>query len=128
MLNGNKSSNMSHIRESIILSKVELEEKSTGLRFDLPELGEFTTGFAVRFEGKVYAYVNKCAHVPVELDWNQGDFFNITKQYLICATHGAHYQPDSGYCVMGPCKGKRLQSLEVTEQENTITIFLSKIK
>ena len=118
---------MFHIRESIILSKFELEEKSTGLRFDLPELGEFATGFAVRFEGIVYAYVNKCAHVPVELDWNKGDFFNISKQYLICATHGAHYQPDSGYCVMGPCKGKWLQSLEVTEQENTITIFLSNI-
>ncbi len=119
---------MLNTREFIVLNKLELEEKSKGLRFNLPELGEFATGFAVRFEGKVYAYVNKCAHVPIELDWNQGDFFNITKQYLICSTHGAHYQPDSGYCVMGPCKGKHLQSLEVTEQDNTITIYLNNLK
>ncbi len=119
---------MSNIRESIVLMNTDLEEKSTGLRFALPELGEFATGFAIRFEGKVYAYVNKCAHVPVELDWNHGDFFDITKQYLICATHGAHYQPESGHCVMGPCKGKRLQTLEVTEQRNVITIHLSKLK
>ena len=99
-----------------------LVEKQHGIRFELPELGPRTTGFAVRYNGNVYAFVNQCAHVPVELDWNEGDFFDLTKNYLICATHGAHYQPDTGYCVMGPCKGRSLKAIHVTERDGGIYI------
>lgn len=105
----------------------DLQERGQGIRFELPELGERATGFAVRFEGRVHAYVNQCAHIPVELDWNEGDFFNITKDYLICATHGAHYQPDNGYCVMGPCKGQRLQAIDVYERNQQVMINLDSI-
>lgn len=109
-------------KDSIVLNSHDLQEKSLGLRFDLPQLGAHRTGFAIRFEGKAYAYVNQCAHVPVELDWKEGEFFTINKDYLICATHGAHYAPESGQCVFGPCKGKQLQSLPVTEMNQQIII------
>jgi nitrite reductase/ring-hydroxylating ferredoxin subunit len=109
--------------ENIISYKSEdLINEDKGIRFPLPALGEFATGFVVRFHGKPYAYVNKCAHVPVELDWNEGEFFTVQKDYLICATHGAHYQPDTGFCVMGPCKGKRLKAIEVIEKNQQIII------
>lgn len=110
--------------ERVICSSDVLEERGLGVRFALPELGERTTGFAVRYEGRVYAYVNRCAHVPVELDWNEGEFFDLTRDYLICATHGAHYQPNSGFCVMGPCKGQRLQALQVSERQQQVVIHL----
>ncbi len=112
---------------TITLDSHELHEKSLGLRFALPQLGEFASGFVVRYHGKAHAYVNQCAHVPVELDWNQGEFFTVSKDYLICATHGAHYAPDTGYCVMGPCKGKSLRALPVTEKNQQITIHLDKL-
>ncbi|MFM9834868.1 MAG: Rieske (2Fe-2S) protein [Methylophilaceae bacterium] len=110
--------------KTIKFNSHDLHEKSTGLRFPLPALGEFACGFVIRFEGKAYAYINQCAHVPVELDWNEGQFFTVSKDYLICATHGAHYAPDSGHCVYGPCKGKSLQSLPVTEMNQEITIHI----
>jgi nitrite reductase/ring-hydroxylating ferredoxin subunit len=106
----------------------ELIEKSTGLRFNVPHIGERATGFVVRFNGKPYAYLNQCAHVSVELDWQLGEFFNITKDYLICATHGAQYAPESGHCVLGPCKGKKLQAIEVIEVDNEIIVNLESIK
>jgi nitrite reductase/ring-hydroxylating ferredoxin subunit len=112
---------------TIIFDSHDLHEKSLGLRFKLPQLGDFATGFVVRFHGKAHAYVNQCQHVPVELDWEQGHFFTVSKDYLICATHGAHYSPDTGYCVMGPCKGKSLHALPVTEQNHQITIHLDKL-
>lgn len=111
-------------KNTIVIESSNLLEKSRGIRFALPVLGEFATGFVIRYHGKAHAYVNQCAHVPVELDWNQGEFFTLGKDYLICATHGAHYQPDTGYCIMGPCKGKSLQSLPVTEQNQQITIHI----
>lgn len=113
--------------ERVICPSQALEERGWGVRFDLPELGERTTGFVVRFAGKTHAYVNRCAHIPVELDWNEGDFFNISKDYLICATHGAHYEPTNGHCVMGPCKGQRLQAIDVFERNQQVVINLDSI-
>ncbi len=114
-------------KNTIVLDSRDLHEKSLGLRFPLPQLGEFATGFVVRYQGKAHAYVNQCAHVPVELDWNEGEFFTVGKDYLICATHGAHYRPDNGFCVMGPCKGKSLQMLPVTEQNQQIIIHIDQL-
>lgn len=113
--------------EAIILNSHDLIEKSTGLRFKLPQLGQFATGFVVRYHGIAHAYVNQCAHVSVELDWKQGEFFTAAKDYLICATHGAHYAPDTGFCVMGPCKGKSLQALPVTEHNQQIIIYTDQL-
>ena len=107
---------------TIKLNSHDLHEKALGLRFSLPVLGEFSTGFVIRYEGKAHAYVNQCAHVPVELDWNEGQFFTVNKDYLICATHGAHYEPSTGHCVFGPCKGQSLQSLPVVEMNQQIII------
>ena len=115
-------------QNTITLKSEALEDGAKGVRFSLPMLGEFATGFVVRFHGKPYAYVNQCAHVPIELDWNEGDFFTTQKDYLICSTHGAHYRPDNGFCVMGPCKGKSLKAIQVTEQNQEILINLDSIK
>lgn len=108
--------------ERVICESHMLVERKQGLRFALPELGERATGFVVRYNGTVYAFINQCAHIPVELDWNEGDFFDLSKNYLMCATHGAHYQPETGECVMGPCKGRKLQAIQVVERDNKILI------
>jgi nitrite reductase/ring-hydroxylating ferredoxin subunit len=110
--------------QRLICSGRELEEKGRGVRFDLPEFGERTTGFAVRYGGRIYGFVNRCAHVPVELDWEEGNFFDLTGHYLICATHGAHYEPESGKCAMGPCKGAVLQTLDMAERDGNIYLIL----
>ena|ERR1051325_9078911 len=114
--------------ERLICASHALVERAHGIRFDLPELGERRTGFVVRYDGKVYAYLNQCAHLSVELDWNEGDFFDLTRHYLICATHGAQYRPETGYCVLGPCKGRSLYPLEVVERDNEILINLDSLK
>lgn len=111
------------LSKKIVLNSNDLQEKSQGLRFDLPHLGEHTSGFVIRFNGIPYAYINQCAHMPVELDWNQGEFFTSEKDFLICATHGACYEPNTGHCVFGPCKGKQLQPLRVAEENQQVIIW-----
>lgn len=111
----------------VICRSDEVNEKSLGVRFSLPELGDRVTGFVVRYNGHLHAYVNRCAHLPVELDWNEGDFFNVSQDFLICATHGAHYQPETGECVMGPCKGGELRKLEVLERDGEVMLKLDSI-
>jgi len=34
---------------------------------------------------------------------------------LVCATHGATYEPASGRCIYGPCKGDSLTAIDILE-------------
>jgi nitrite reductase/ring-hydroxylating ferredoxin subunit len=53
----------------------------------------------------------------------EGEFFDKAGLYLICATHGATYEPDTGHCIMGPCKGQRLVALQVEERDNQVYLL-----
>ena len=97
-----------------------LLEGGRGVRFPVQAFGDKATGFVVRYHGAVHAYLNRCAHVPIELDWVEGEFFESSGLYLMCATHGAIYVPDSGYCAGGPCKGAKLRTIAVLEADGMI--------
>lgn len=98
-----------------ICSSDQLVEGGKGVRFRVTAGGDDATGFVVRYSGKPHAYLNRCAHVPIELDWAEGEFFETSGLYLMCSTHGAIYSPESGHCSGGPCKGGRLRAIAVSE-------------
>jgi nitrite reductase/ring-hydroxylating ferredoxin subunit len=58
--------------------------------------------FLINYEGRFYAYVNRCRHVPMAMDWVDNQFFAEQGRYLMCQTHNAYYEPQSGECVAGP--------------------------
>lgn len=113
--------------QTVIIRSDELMDGGKGVRFALPNSGANVTGFVIRHHGVAYAYVNQCAHVSVELDWEPGEFFTVQKDFLICATHGAHYRPDNGFCVAGPCKGRSLKAIPLHEQNGEITINIASV-
>jgi nitrite reductase/ring-hydroxylating ferredoxin subunit len=97
-----------------------LHEGGKGLRFPVTVSGAPGTGFVVRYQGQAYGYLNRCAHVPIELDWAEGEFFESSGLYLMCSTHGAVYLPSNGLCAGGPCKGGRLRPIAVQEQDGQL--------
>lgn len=99
----------------LICDSDQLEEGGLGVRFDVDWYGERAPAFVVRFDGAARAYLNRCGHVPVELDFNPGEFFDDSGLYFVCATHGALYAPESGACMGGPCNGRGLVKLDVCE-------------
>jgi nitrite reductase/ring-hydroxylating ferredoxin subunit len=106
--------------QRLICPSAALVDGELGVRFQVgPDVAP-RPAFAVRFGGRVYAYVNECRHQATELDWNHGEFFDSARLYLVCASHGAAYEPASGVCVMGPCRGKRLKSVPVFERDGRI--------
>jgi nitrite reductase/ring-hydroxylating ferredoxin subunit len=135
-------------RERLICASDDLVDGGPGVRFELeaekiganeaPALqggrarnallavadgGTPIPAFAVRHQGRVHAYLNRCGHIPVELDWQRGQFFDGGGLYLICATHGALYDPATGCCVGGRCNGRGLTALQVTEREGTVYLL-----
>jgi nitrite reductase/ring-hydroxylating ferredoxin subunit len=104
----------------VICASEALADGGLGIRFEVLRAGEALPAFVVRHGGKVQAYVNECRHQASELDWNPGEFFDADKLYLICATHGALYEPATGLCVAGPCLGARLAPVTVSERDGNI--------
>jgi nitrite reductase/ring-hydroxylating ferredoxin subunit len=107
-------------RERLICAATELLEQGRGVRFEVERHGEREPAFAVRFEGRPRAFLNRCGHVPVELDWQEGEFFDDSRLYLICATHGALYDPGTGTCVGGRCAGRGLIPVPVVERDGHV--------
>jgi nitrite reductase/ring-hydroxylating ferredoxin subunit len=101
----------------LICAADAVEDGGKGVRFPVLASGQPSTGFVIRYGGKPYAYLNRCAHVPIELDWAEGEFFESSKLYLMCSTHGAVYIPSSGQCAGGPCRGGRLRPIAVVERD-----------
>lgn len=109
----------------LICRSEDLQDGETGVRFEVPWHGEVTPAFVIRHDGKAHAYLNRCGHVPVQLDWQPGEFFDHSKIYLICATHGALYSPSSGHCLGGRCNGKGLQALPISEHDGAVYLLTS---
>jgi nitrite reductase/ring-hydroxylating ferredoxin subunit len=100
-----------------------LTDGGRGVRFTVQRHGREEPAFAVRHDGVVRAFLNRCGHIPAELDWSEGEFFDLSGLYLLCATHGAMYLPDTGRCVGGPCAGRGLVPLVVEEADGKVFLI-----
>jgi nitrite reductase/ring-hydroxylating ferredoxin subunit len=87
--------------------------------FDVMYCGQTCRAFAIRYDGVAHAYLNRCAHVPMEMDYQPNRFFDLTGHRLICATHGATYSPQTGECRGGPCRGG-LVKIALTESNGVV--------
>ncbi len=97
----------------------DLQNSALAVPFDVVFRGRTCRAFAIRFEGQSHAYVNECAHVAMEMDFQPNQFFDSSGQWLICATHGALYEPASGACAGGPCRGG-LEKIALTEHDGVV--------
>lgn len=95
----------------------ELEEDtSRGLEVDNQYL------FAVKKDGQVYLYWNRCPHLGTPLEWEEDKFLDADNALIQCSTHGALFKIDDGECLVGPCQGKHLQSIPFSVEEDQIAI------
>jgi nitrite reductase/ring-hydroxylating ferredoxin subunit len=97
----------------------ELMNGGDAVPFDVVFAGQTCRAFAVRHEGSCHAYLNRCAHIAMEMDYQPNRFFDDSGRWLLCATHGAVYQPDTGECAGGPCRGG-LVKIDLTEKDGVV--------
>ena len=87
---------------------------------DLPDpgaKGPFRVGavdvFVVRQGDVIRAWENSCPHAFAPLEMEPDRFLDLTGTYVLCTLHGAHFEPDTGACVLGPCKGRHLTAYPI---------------
>lgn len=84
-----------------------------------------TPGFTFRHQGQLHAFINRCPHLGIELNWMPGRFFDLEQTFIQCSTHGALFQPHTGHCIAGPCAGEHLTALPVREQNGRIEVCIN---
>lgn len=84
-----------------------------------------TPGFAFRHQGEVRAFINRCPHLGIELNWMPDRFFDLEQTFIQCSTHGALFLPQTGHCIAGPCAGEHLAALPVREQNGRVEVCVN---
>lgn len=89
-------------------------------KFALSRGGREFEAMLVNYQGNLYAYMNRCPHVGINLDWVDNQFFTVDCRYLMCANHGAVFEPPTGECVWGPCAGASLESVDLAVDKGKV--------
>lgn len=99
----------------IVCHSTDLVDGGLAQKVDAVHSGKRMSAFFIRYQGRVYGYVNSCPHMGAELDW-ESSVFTRAGDLLMCARHGATFLPDTGECTGGPCRSSQLTSLAVSEE------------
>jgi nitrite reductase/ring-hydroxylating ferredoxin subunit len=77
----------------------------------------------VRWGRHAFAYLNRCPHNGVRLDWERDQFFDAYGTGLMCGKHGARFDLSTGECIEGPCVGARLEPIPVSVIDGDICVI-----
>ena len=103
------------VSDCSICRSEELVDGGDGIEFEIVKDDEVLSAFAVRYKNEVFAYINRCSHMDLKLNFLHRNFFDVSQTNLICSTHGALYDPETGDCTGGPCNGVGLQRVPIQE-------------
>lgn len=103
-----------------VCESASIQEGGTAQRFNVLYNGEAVSAFVIRVDDSAHGFLNRCSHIPVEMDWNYGEFLDDSGRVIVCATHGASYDGVTGECLGGPCSGNPLVRLNITEEQGKV--------
>lgn len=76
--------------------------------------------FVVHKDGEFHAFINRCPHTGVNLEWLEDQFLDRDQTYIQCSTHDALFEIDTGYCIHGPCAGDKLSPVNIQVVDHTL--------
>ena len=79
-------------------------------------------GFVVRSGEAVHGYVNFCPHAGHPLNFKPHQFLTHDGSLILCSSHGALFEKQTGYCVAGPCAGKLLRSIPLKVESGFVML------
>lgn len=84
--------------------------------------------FAVKKDDQIYLYWNRCPHLGTPLEWLENQFLDADGALIQCSTHGALFQIEDGHCLAGPCRGKYLQKVPFSIENDQILVDAQHLK
>ena len=78
--------------------------------------------FIVKKAGAIYAYDDACPHMGTPLAFLPDRYFDRDGRDLLCATHGARFRVEDGFCLSGPCAGRSLAPAAIRIESDVIVL------
>ena len=78
--------------------------------------------FAVKKNGGFFVYLNSCPHIGTPLNLIPNKFLSHNDNHIICSTHGALFEIETGFCIAGPCINKSLIKIPAAIKNNALFI------
>ncbi len=82
------------------------------------------TIFVLRRDDAVRAFVNRCPHQDVALEYRKDRFLTADGKHIMCHAHGALFDPDTGRCTYGACLGQTLDAVSCWLQDGWVWVRL----
>jgi nitrite reductase/ring-hydroxylating ferredoxin subunit len=101
----------------------DFEDPGSKAFSEIPPVG-LMDFLVVRQGARVYGYLNTCPHTGGPLDWVPGQFLDVDREYIQCATHAALFRITDGECVYGPCAGDRLTPVPVAVEAGDVILLV----
>jgi nitrite reductase/ring-hydroxylating ferredoxin subunit len=119
---------MTHPLAGTALCRLDEIEDGEGRGFEIGEGSEALSLFVVREGEAAYAYMNACPHQGTPLDWGGfdgagGRFVSEASGNILCATHGAEFRLEDGFCLLGPCAGYTLRGVVLSRDPDGLLRF-----
>lgn len=92
--------------------------------FQVEQDGQPAWLIATRHEGRPRAWLNICPHQGRPLNFAPDRFLTDDANRLVCAHHGAVFEPSGGVCVSGPCRNAALREVGIEEADRNILVRL----
>jgi nitrite reductase/ring-hydroxylating ferredoxin subunit len=70
-------------------------------------------GFVLRTPTELHGFVDRCPHLGALLALELDRYMTNDGRHIMCSWHGALFEPDTGRCVAGPCRGSSLTAWPV---------------
>ena len=71
---------------------------------------ERTKVIVVRREGRLFGYWDACPHYGgTPMAWRTNAYLNAARDRIVCASHGAEFEIETGLCVIGAALGQCLK-------------------
>ena len=77
---------------------------------------------AIRKDGTLYVYKNRCPHRGIPLEWLPDQFLDDSGSLIQCATHGARFEIETGKCIAGPCPDRSLTPTTVRVENGQVVL------
>ena len=79
--------------------------------------------FAIRRNGRLFAYWDACPHYgDTPMAWRTNAYLNAAGDRIVCSSHGAEFEIETGRCVLGAALGQSLvpAPIEMTPQGEVV--------
>lgn len=118
---------MSRDKRIEICSEETLKEQSF-LAVPILYRNQPESGIVFRLHGQVYAYLNRCVHMPRRLNCERNTIFDDTGNHLRCSMHGIVYDPCTGESISTMCNGEKLTRIKVSRLQGKIYFDDKRVK